>query len=94
MKILAIVIVVLLLCFGGLYGVAHHGVIAKAQAQYGELGAPSASFSRFKSTEKRGLAMFWKMRFAKESKRAPSIAVWHFKPFGEVTFEGGKKKSE
>ena len=91
MKILAIIIVVLLLCFGGLYTVAHHTVVAKAQAEYSQLGPPSASFSRFKATEKRGLAMFWKVRFGKATKRAPSVAVWHFKPFGDVTFEGGKK---
>ena len=91
MKFLAIIIVVLLLCFGGLYGVAHHDVVTKAQAQYSEFGAPGASFSRFKATEKRGLAMFWKMHFAKASKSAPSVAVWHFTPFGDVTFEGGKK---
>lgn len=91
MKILGIIIVVLLLCFGGLYAVAHQNVVSKAQAEYSELGAPSASFSRFKSTEKRGLAMFWKVRFAKTGKHAPSVAVWHFKPFGDVTFEGGKK---
>ena len=90
MKILGIIIVVLLLCFGALYGVAHHGVVTKAQAKYSELGAPSASFSRFKAVENRGLAMFWKLHFAKHSKHAPSVAVWHFKPLGDVTFEGGK----
>ena len=91
MKILGIIVVALLLCFGALYAVAHHGVVTKAQTKYSEFGAPSASFSRFKSTEKRGLAMFWKVRFAKQSKHSPSVAVWHFKPFGDVTFEGGKK---
>ena len=91
MKILGIIIVVLLLCFGGLYAVAHQNVVAKAQAEYSEFGAPSASFSRFKATEKRGIAMFWKLHFAKQNKRAPSVAVWHFQPFGDVTFEGGKK---
>ena len=91
MKFLAIIVVVLLLCFGGLYFVAQHDVVTNAQAKYSEFGAPSASFSRFKATENRGLAMFWKMHFAKPSKSAPSVAVWHFKPFGDVTFEGGKK---
>ena len=91
MKILAIIVVVLLLGFGALYFVAHHDVVTKAQAQYSGYGAPGASFSRFKATEKRGLAMFWKMHFAKPTRGAPSVAVWHFKPFGDVTFEGGKK---
>ncbi len=91
MKILGIIIVILLLCFGGLYAVAHQNVVTKAKIEYSELGAPSASFSRFKATENRGLAMFWKVRFSKDSKRAPTVAVWHFKPFGDVTFEGGKK---
>ena len=91
MKFLGIFLVVLLVCFGALWAVARHDVVTKAQAQYHEFGAPGASFSRFKSTENRGLAMFWKMHFAKPSKSAPSVAVWHFKPFGDVTFEGGKK---
>jgi hypothetical protein len=91
MKFLAIIVVVLVLCFGALYAVARHDVVTKAQAQYSESGAPTATFSRFKATEKRGLAMFWKVHFAKQTKGVPSVAVWHFKPFGDVTFEGGKK---
>ena len=45
MKFLAIIIVVLLLCFGGLYLVARHDVVTKAQAKYSEFGAPSATFT-------------------------------------------------
>jgi 4-hydroxybenzoate polyprenyltransferase len=91
MKIVGILVVVLLLAFGGLYAVAHHAITSKADAEYSELAPVSASFSRFKSTEKHGLATFWKLHYAKESKRAPSVAVWYFRPFGTVEFEGGKR---
>ncbi|MFL6583566.1 MAG: hypothetical protein ACJ8KU_03510 [Chthoniobacterales bacterium] len=91
MRVILALVVVLLLAIGALCGSSYYAVVSKANASYAELAPVSARISRFKTTGEHTFSIFWKLRFKKPSKQAPSVAVWHIKPFGKVDFEGTKR---
>jgi hypothetical protein len=90
-KTLLISAIVFIAAVAALYGFAHHTVVQKADASYSDFAPVSARLSRFKVTGAHTFSIFWKLRFAKESRRTPSVAVWHARPFGAVDFEGAKR---
>lgn len=90
-RIILIIVGVVLIAVGAVFGMAHHAVVEKANAAAADAGSASAAFSRFKNTDPQGFVIIWKLKYAKPNKHVPSVAVWHFKPWGAVDLEGAKK---
>ncbi len=83
-------LVILIIGAGALCGTSYYQVVEKANAAYAQFAPASARISRLKRTGAYTLSILWKLRFAKPSSRAPTVAVWHLQPFGAVDFQGGK----
>lgn len=90
-RIVLIIVGILVIAVGVIFGMSHHAVVEKANASFTDAAPASAAFSRFKNTQPQGFVIIWKLHFAKANKRAPSVAVWHFRPWGAVDLEGAKK---
>jgi hypothetical protein len=90
-RAIVILLLVVIVATGVLCFVSHRAVVEKANASYSDFAPASARWSRFKVTGAHTFSIFWKLRFAKESKRTPSVAIWHARPFGAVELQGGQR---
>lgn len=90
LRAIVILLLVIVAAIGVLCFVSHRAVVEKANASYADFAPVSAHWSRFKVTGAHTFSVFWKLHFAKQSNRTPSVALWHARPFGAVEFEGGK----
>lgn len=90
-RLIPILVLVVVVALGGFYAYAHNAIVQKVNADYASAGPVSARLSRFKSADDKGFAIFWKLRFEKGGKHAPSVGVFYLKPFGKVELEGAKR---
>ena len=90
-RTLIVLLIIVVIAGGALCYVSYRAVVAKADASYTEYGGASARLSRFKAGAGHTFSIIWRLRFTKQSKQTPSVAVWHAQPFGSVEFQGAKR---
>ncbi len=86
MKALLTLLLVLVLCGGGMVFLSRTDTLEQANAGYKKLAPVTVTFSRFRGDKEHLVAIYWRLHFTgKQAKMPEPVAYWTLRPFRHVT---------